>query len=91
MVGDHPVDVAMPGQHEFEPEPESVQRRVSRAEEPHPRGGHPQTARLVVVLDRLHGDVVAEPLGLLTGVGVATDVDEQRGVVHDGPLLLVEP
>ena len=45
----------------------------------------------MVVLDRLQRDVVAEPLGLLVGVGVAADVDEQGGVVDDRALLLVEP
>jgi hypothetical protein len=45
----------------------------------------------VVVLDRLQGDVVAEPLGLLVGVGVAADVDEQSGVVDGRALLFVEP
>jgi hypothetical protein len=57
---------------------------------PYPRGGHPQAPGLVVVLDRLHGDVVAEPLGLLVGVGVAADVDEQGGVVDDRSRSLVE-
>ena len=38
----------------------------------------------------LQRDVVAEPLGLLVGVGVAADVDQQRRVVDDRPLLLVE-
>ena len=36
-------------------------------------------------------DVVAEPLRLLVRVGVAADVDEQRRVVDDRALLLVEP
>ena len=40
-------------------------------------------AELVVVLAGLERDVVAEPLRLLVGVGVAADVDEQRGVVDD--------
>ena len=44
----------------------------------------------VDVLVALQRDVVAEPLGLLVGVGVAADVGEQRGVVDDRPLLLVE-
>ena len=91
VVGDHVVDLAMPGEREREPEPKPMQGRVTRAEEPHPRGGHPQTPGLVVVLDRLQSDVVAEPLGLLVGVGVAADVDEQGGVVDDGALLLVQP
>ena len=42
-----------------------------------------QAARLVVVLVRLQRDVVAEPLRLLVGVGVAADVDQQRRVVDD--------
>ena len=63
---------------------------MTGAEEAHPRGGHPQAPGLVVVLDRLHRDVVAEPLRLLVGVGVAADVDEQRRVVHDSALLLVQ-
>ena len=41
--------------------------------------------------DGLQRDVVAEPLGLLVRVGVAADVDEQRGVVDDRALVLVEP
>jgi hypothetical protein len=68
-----------------------VQRRVAGAEEAHSRRRHAQAARRVVVLDRLHGDVVAEPLGLLVRVGVTADVDEQRRVVDDRPLPLVEP
>ena len=90
-MGDHVVHLAVAGDRELEPEPEAVQRWVAGAEEPHPRGGHPQAPGLVVVLDRLQGDVVAEPLGLLVGVGMAADVDEQGGVVDDRPLLLVEP
>ena len=50
-----------------------------------------QARQLVVVLARLQRDVVAEPLRLLVGVGVAADVDEQRRVVDDRPRLLVEP
>jgi len=33
----------------------------------------------------------AQPLGLLVGVGMTADVDEQGGVVDDRSLLLVEP
>ena len=46
--------------------------------------------RLVVELGRLQRDVVAEPLRLLVGVGVAAHVHEQRGVVDGGALVLVE-
>jgi hypothetical protein len=90
VVGDHAVHLAVPGEREFEPEPKSVQRWVPGAEEPYSRGSHPQTPGLVVVFDRLQGDVVAELLRLLVGVGVATDVDQQRGVVDDRALLFVE-
>jgi hypothetical protein len=45
----------------------------------------------VVVLDRLQRDVVAEPLGLLVGVRMTADVDQQRGVVDVGALSLVQP
>ena len=46
--------------------------------------------RLVVVLRRLQRDVVAEPLRLLVRVGVAADVDEERGVVDGRPVVVVE-
>ena len=46
--------------------------------------------RLVVVLGRLQGDVVAEPARLLMRVGVAAHVDQQRRVVHGLPVGLVE-
>jgi hypothetical protein len=45
----------------------------------------------VIVLPGLERDVVAEPLRLLVRVGVTADVDQQRGVVDDRPLVLVEP
>ena len=90
VVGDHPVDLAVPREREREAEPEPVQRRAPGAELPHSRRRHPQAPRVVVVLARLEGDVVAEPLGLLVGVRVAADIDEKSGVVDDRPLLLVE-
>src|SRR5437016_2930949 len=52
--------------------------------------GDAHAAELVVVLRGLEGDVVTEPLRLLVGVGVAADVDEQRGVVDDRSLRLVK-
>jgi hypothetical protein len=79
------------GQDELEPEPESVQRRVARADEGHALRRRPQAPQIVVVLGRLQGEVVAEPFGLLVGVRVAADVDEESGVVDDRPLLVVEP
>jgi predicted nicotinamide N-methyase len=89
-VLDHAVHLAVPGEHKLEPEPKAVQRRVPRAEEPHAGEAHREAPGLVVVLDRLDADVVTEPLRLLVGIRVAAHVDEQRGVVDDGPLLLVQ-
>ena len=91
VVGDHPVDLAVPREREREAEPEPVERRAPGPELPHSRRRHPQAPRLVVVLDRLEGDVIAEPLGLLVRVRMAADVDEQSRVVDDRPLLLVQP
>ena len=53
--------------------------------------GPPQAPELVVVLVGLERDVVAEPLGLLMGVGMTADVDEQGRVVDDGSLVLAKP
>ena len=91
MVVDHAVDLAVAGEDEREAESEAVERRAPRAEAPHPRGCCAETAQLVLVLRRLERDVVAEPLRLLVGIGVAPDVHEERGVVHDCALLVVEP
>ena len=91
VVRDHAVDLAVTGERKRQPEPKSVQRRVAGSQEPHPGGGHAHAPRLVVVLDRLQRDVVPEPLGLLVGVGVAADVDEQRGVVDDRTLFFSSP
>ena len=54
VVLDHAVHLAMARERELEPEPEAVERRVARAEEAHAGRGHPEAARVVVVLDRLH-------------------------------------
>ena len=60
------------------------------AEEPQP-GDAARTLRSSwSYLRRLQRDVVAEPLRLLVGVGVAADVDQQRRVVDGDALLLVE-
>ena len=71
-------------------DPEPMQRRGTRAEHPQ----HPRPSRTacgcVGVLGRLERDVVAEPLDLLVGVGVAADVDQQRAVVGGRPRLVVQ-
>ena len=81
MVGDHPVDVSVPGDGEVDRDAQPVQRRAARAEESQHEAEVGECRRLVVELHRLGGDVVAEPVGLLVGVGVAADVDQEGGVV----------
>jgi hypothetical protein len=90
VVLDHAVDLAVAGQDELQAEAEAVQRRLAQPEVAQPRQGHARAPGVVFVLDRLRGDVVAEPLGLLVGVGVTADVDQQCRVVDDRPLLVVE-
>ena len=80
-----------PGDGELDTDAETVQRRVPAAEQPHHGQGATQAPELVVVLVGLERDVVAEPLGLLVGVGMTADVDQQRRVVDDRPLVLAEP
>ena len=87
---DHPVEVAVPGDGELHADPEAVQRWVAAPQQPQGRQRSAQGPKLVVVLAGLQGDVVAEPLGLLVGVGVAAHVDQQGRVVDDRALLLVE-
>ena len=87
---EHLVDVLVPPDREVEGDAQPVQGRVAGAEEAQHRGRLGQAARLVVVLRRLQRDVVATPAGLLEGVGVAADVDQQGGVVERGASLLVE-
>ena len=48
----------------------------------------PDATQLMVVFAGLEGDVVPEPLRLLVGVGMATDVDQQCRVVDDRALHL---
>ena len=91
MQRDHPVELAVPRDHELEAHAEAVQQRVAGAHPPQAADRHPEAAQFVVVLDRLGRDVVREPLGLLVRVGVTTDVDQQRRVVDDRALVLVEP
>src|SRR5436190_1788564 len=69
---------------------EPLQQRIARPEETECRDRTADAPELVVVLSGLEGDVVAEPLGLLVGVGVAADVDEQCRVVDGGPAGVVD-
>ena len=92
VLVDHVIHFAVARERELEPHPEPVQRWVAGSHQPQRGRGGPQAACVVVVvLPRLQGDVVAEPLGLLMGVGMAAHVDQQRRVVHDRPLARVEP
>ena len=91
VLGDHVVDLAVTRERELEPDAKAAQRRSPGAEPAHARGGPAQAPEPVLVLARLQRDVVTEPLGLLVRVGMAADVDQQRRVVHDGSLRLVQP
>jgi len=91
VLADHVVHLAVAGDRELEPDPEAVQGRVARPQQTQPRRGRAHASQLPVVLAGLQRDVVAEPLRLLVGVRMAAHVDEQRGVVDDGALVLVEP
>jgi len=44
------------------------------------------TSRMVGVFAGFEDDIVVEPFRLLVGVSVASDIDEQRGVVDGGPV-----
>ena len=72
---------------------EAMQRRVARAERARGRRSVARTLPSAAgpYLRRLHGDVVAEPLGLLVRIRVTTDVDQQRRVVDVRARVLVEP
>jgi hypothetical protein len=91
MLGDHLGNLAVAGEGELERDPEPVRPRVAGPQPPHPGSGRAEAAELVIVLTGFQRDVVAEPLRLLMGVGMAPDADEQRRVVHVRAPLLIEP
>ena len=86
---EHAFGVAVPREQELEADAKAMQRRVARAhrQEALDRAAQPEPP---VVLLGFYSDVIAEPLGLLVGVGVTADVDEERRVVHGRPRVLVE-
>jgi hypothetical protein len=88
---DHPVDVPVTAHRELDPYPEPPDQRMARTQPAERRDGASCAVQLVLVLGRLEGNVVAEPLRLLVRVGVAPDVDQQRRVVHRRPPWPVEP
>ena len=90
MLGDHPVQLAMPGQGKLEPDPEPVQRRIPGADQPHGGQRPAQAAEVMGVFAGLQLDVVAEPPGLLMRVRMTADIDQQSGVVDRHPVLLTE-
>ena len=90
VVLDHLVNVAVAGDRELETEPEAVEGRVAGTKPAHRRHGRSNAVHVVLVLVGLERDVVAEPLRLLVGVRVTSDVHKQRRVVDDGALLPAE-
>ncbi len=91
MTFDHAADLAMARTREPEGDAEPLDRRTAGADQAHPRNRGSHTPQLMVVLPRLHRDVVTEPLRLLIRVGVTADVDQKRGVVDRRSLLRVQP
>ena len=88
VPGDHAVHVVAAVQRELDAGPHPLQRGLPGTDAAHHRHELPEAlAVLVVVLRRLQVDVVAEPLRLLVGVGVAADADQQRRVVDAGPVV----
>ena len=80
----------MAGDRELKADPKPVQRRVTRPEQLHCRGRSAKAVQAVFELVRLERKVIPEPFRLLVRVGVTPDPYQQRGVVDDGPLLLIE-
>ncbi len=68
MVLDHPVELVVTGDREFDRDPEPVQRRIAGSDQSHRSHRRAHAPVLVVVLRRLDRDVVAEPLRLLVRV-----------------------
>ena len=86
---DHAVEFVVSGHHELERDTQAVQRLVAGADPAHRGERRPQAAHVVRrELGGLQRYVVPEPLRLLVRVRVAADVNQQRGVVDRGPLLL---
>ena len=90
MTVDHSIELPVAGQCEAQPDTEAAQQRLPGPETAETSHRAPHAVEVVGVLVGLQGDVVAEPLGLLMGVGVATHVREERGVVDDRPLVVLE-
>jgi hypothetical protein len=86
----HRLDRLATRRQERERGPSSARRWVSRAHMPddEPRLLHPDQVGRVDV--RAGADVVAEPPRLLVGIGMTADPREQRDVVHDQALRLVQ-
>ena len=90
VTGHHAVKLLVARQCEVQADPEAMQHRVARSEPPQTRRCSPGASRAVEVLVALQPDVVAEPLRLFMRIGVAPDVREQRGVIHDRALVDLE-
>jgi len=88
---DHFVEVAVAGDGELDADPEAPDQRMTRAETAEGRDSAASASQPVVVLCRLQGDVVPEPLRLLVRVGVTANVDQERRVVHSRTFGLAEP
>jgi hypothetical protein len=90
VLRQHVVDVLPSRDGELDTGSDPMQGRTAGAEQAH----HPECLarrpRFVVELRCLQCDVVAEPLRLLVGVGVAAHVHQQCAVVHRGASFVAE-
>ena len=87
MLGNHPLQRAVPGQRELQADPEPVQRRIARPDQPHDGQHRTDAAQFMGVFAGFEGDIVAEPFRLLMGISVTADIDQQRRVIHRRPVL----
>jgi len=90
VAGDHPIELVVAGQGEAQTDTEALEQRLSGSKTPQTGHRRPHAVQSMVVLVGLQGDVITEPLGLLVSVGVTTHVREQRRVIDDRSLVLVE-
>jgi hypothetical protein len=90
MADNHPVELLVAGQCEVQADTEALEQRLPGTESAETSHRRPHAVQAIDVLVSLQGDVITEPLSLLVRVGVATHVREQRRVIDDRSLVLVE-
>jgi hypothetical protein len=90
VVFEHAVEVSIAPDRQLEPDPEAVQRCFGRPDQLQVRDRPADAGHLVLVLERLEREVISEPLRLFVRIRVTPHPDEQRGVIHDRPVSVIE-